>query len=425
MLKVLLRNKKIIEPFNESARELSVQNMPLWSLQRDQLANFCDREIQVDSTAELPATSEERLVLADNIFFDREFITAFIAKAKSGAIPVQAAISSKDAAFREHILPLSTSFTVHEEVYLAPIWYYPAGNSSTPVPMVVDLQAKEVGYYNVPPYMAGKMGDLVYQLPGRALIAIDSWVHLFIADIIFSLFARGVRFEQRLKKDLGYKLALVGAAILQGKQLLRSNGVVSVGSNCTIDPSAIINGPTSIGDNVTIGAGVVIENSIIGNNVNISQGSQVMLSVVGNGTFLPFNSAVFMTTLMDNSIVAQNACLQMCVIGRNTFIGAGTTFTDFNLLPIPIRAVNGEGNLAPSNRPVLGSAVGHNCRIGSGLVIYPGRMIGSDVVLIGSDERRVIKKNIYHAQSDAHKTRYPDVYKPRYQEGSDDERSEW
>jgi len=35
----------------------------------------------------------------------------------------------------------------------------------------------------------------------------------------------------------------------------------------------------------------------------------------------------------DNSMVAQNTCLQMCVIGRNTFIGAGSTFTDFNLLP--------------------------------------------------------------------------------------------
>ena len=68
----------------------------------------------------------------------------------------------------------------------------------------------------------------------------------------------------------------------------------------------------------------------VGNKVNISQGAQVMLSVIGDGTFLPFNAALFMTTIMDNSMVAQNTCLQMCVIGKNTFIGAGSTFTDFN-----------------------------------------------------------------------------------------------
>ena len=66
-----------------------------------------------------------------------------------------------------------------------------------------------------------------------------------------------------------------------------------------------------------------------------------MLSVVGDGTFLPFRAALFMTTVMDNSMIAQNTCLQMCVVGRNTFIGAGSTFTDFNLVPAPIRALDG------------------------------------------------------------------------------------
>ena len=46
-----------------------------------------------------------------------------------------------------------------------------------------------------------------------------------------------------------------------------------------------------------------------------------MLSVVGDGTFLPFRAALFMTTVMENSMIVQNTCLQMCVVGRNTFIG--------------------------------------------------------------------------------------------------------
>ena len=118
----------------------------------------------------------------------------------------------------------------------------------------------------------------------------------------------------------------------EGKQILECSQLVKIGKNCSIDPTAVIHGPTSIGNNVTIGAGAVIENCIIGDNVNVSQGCNLMLSVIGDGTFLPFRASLFMTTVMENSMVAQNTCLQMCVIGRNSFIGAGTTFTDFNLI---------------------------------------------------------------------------------------------
>src|SRR4030042_5322343 len=124
----------------------------------------------------------------------------------------------------------------------------------------------------------------------------------------------------------------------EGRQLLECSELVKIGRNCSIDPSATIHGPTVIGDNVTINAGVVIDNCLIGNNISIAQDVQLMLSVVGDGCFLPFRSALFMTTLMDNTTVAQNTCLQMSVIGRNTFIGSGSTWTDFNLLPKAIRA---------------------------------------------------------------------------------------
>jgi carbonic anhydrase/acetyltransferase-like protein (isoleucine patch superfamily) len=250
--------------------------------------------------------------------------------------------------------------------------------------------------------MAAQNGDLVFQVPLRSFIAIDSWVHVFVADIIFGVFKRGARFESRLERDPLFKLQILAKALYEGKQVLECSQLVKIGRDCVIDPTAIIHGPTIIGDNVTISAGAVIENCLIGDNVNISQDSQLMLSVIGDGAFLPFRASVFMTTVMDNSMVAQNTCLQMCVIGRNTFIGAGTTFTDFNLLPTPIRALNGEGQLDPAHRPVLGGCVGHNCRIGSGMVIFPARTIESDTVLFASPERRVIDRDIHFEESDHH-----------------------
>ena len=153
--------------------------------------------------------------------------------------------------------------------------------------------------------------------------------------------------------------------------MLSHSQVVKLGKDVRIDPSAVIRGPTTIGDNVFIGPGAVIDNSIIGSNVSIGQGCQVMLSVVGDGSFLPFRASLFMTTLMENSMVAQNTCLQMCVVGRDSFIGAGSTFTDFNLVPRPIKTFY-RINWWRLDLPVIGGCVGHNCRLGVGADHFPG-----------------------------------------------------
>jgi carbonic anhydrase/acetyltransferase-like protein (isoleucine patch superfamily) len=359
------------------------------------------------------------------LFFDEPYIRTFMAEAMKHKRAVRAAFSAEDPAFREHALPLSVSYTPAGSIYLADLWYYPTGPVVDVVPLVIDLQAREIGYYHVPTYMADQSGDLLFQVPLRSLIAIDSWVHVFVADIVFGQFGRGARFEKRLAEDLGFKLGILSKAIYEGRQLLECSELVRVGKNCVIDPHAILHGPTTIGDNVTINAGAVIENCIIGSNVNISQDVQLMLSVVGDGAFLPFKAGLFMTTVMDNSMIAQNTCLQMCVIGRNTFIGAGNTFTDYNLVPAPLRARDGQGKLSVSNRPVMGSAVGHNCRLGSGLVVYPSRMIESDVVLAASKERRVIDRDVRFEDSDHHHFRAAHLHQALYHRRRDKDLESW
>jgi acetyltransferase-like isoleucine patch superfamily enzyme len=115
----------------------------------------------------------------------------------------------------------------------------------------------------------------------------------------------------------------------------------------------------------------------------------------------------------------------MCVVGRNTFIGAGSTFTDYNLIPAPIKAMDGHDQLKPSNRPVLGGAVGHNCRIGAGMIVYPARMIESDVVLAASKERRVIDKDIKYEDSDHQKMRNSHLHKHLYPRRGEKDLESW
>lgn len=425
MQKIILQAPINIHPFNEPARDLRIQNKPLWLVQRDVLATHTNREIELPEGSPLPDVEGPCIVYRDNLYFDSAYIETFLLKAKRLGRPCRAAFSQEDPAFIEHALPLSTSYVQDGDAYLADLWFYPDGPVDNPEPLIIDLKSREVGYYHIPYYMAHDQGDLVFQVPLHSLIAIDSWVHIFIADIVFGLFTRGANFENRLEQNPFFKLKILSKGMYEGSQVLECSEVVKIGRNCVIDPTAIIHGPTIIGDNVTIGAGAVIENCIIGSNANISQGCQLMLSVVGDGAFLPFRSSLFMTTFMDNSMVAQNTCLQMSVIGRNTFIGAGTTLTDFNLLPTPLQAIDGNGVLRDANRPVLGGCIGHNCRIGSGIIIFPARTIESDVVLIASSSRRVIERDVFYEDSDHHDFPFAGLHQRLYPSGKETEPVSW
>jgi carbonic anhydrase/acetyltransferase-like protein (isoleucine patch superfamily) len=401
--RIVIRDTRPLPPFNEPARDLRVLNKPLWLMQRDVLAPYTREEREIPSVEAMPADRVESIVYRDNLFFDQAFIDHFIKRARELGKACRVAFSPSDRAIKVHALPLQSGIRVEKgfaegDLLVADMWYFPYGREPAPRPLVIDTQACEIGYYNVPKYMAPNQGDLTYQVPQRAFLSIEHWVHLFLANSTFGVFAEGLRAEKRIE-ETGFKLSVLFSAMAQRKGVLSSPALVKVGKNVHIDPTAIIHGPTTIGNNVTVGPGAVIDNCIIGNNVNVAQGCELMLSVVGDGCFLPFRAALFMTTLMENSMVAQNTCLQMCIVGRDTFIGAGSTFTDFNILPKAIRTMY-RNELVEVGLPVIGGCVGHHCRLGSGLIIFPGRSIESDVLLLGSRAERVITHNVTYQDSD-------------------------
>jgi carbonic anhydrase/acetyltransferase-like protein (isoleucine patch superfamily) len=424
MRRIILTDSRHIAPFNEPARDLRIQNKPLWLWQRDLLAHHATEEREYPDW-QFAQTYEsepvESLVHRDNLFFNQALIDEFIERGRASGQPSRLAFKVDDPAIANHVKPLTQSFVERDELLLADMWYLPQGitQSEAAEPLVIDTEPLERGYYHVPPYMATEVGDLVYQLPRKAFVIVESWVHIFITDILFGVFARGVINEDRANVEWRYKLRTLLLSLIEQKHVHSNSEMVRVGKNVSIDTSAVIHGPTTIGDNVTIGAGVVIDNCIIGSNVNISQGCQLMLSVVSDGCFLPFRAALFMTAMMENTMVAQNTCLQLCVVGRDSFIGAGTTFTDFNVLPTPLKTLTWGGELRETNLLVLGGCVGHHCRLGAGLIIYPARTIESDVVLLASDERSIITRNVSYEESDHHSTvarfPYPRLY-PRADE---------
>src|SRR5947209_7157038 len=192
------------------------------------------------------------------------------------------------------------------------LWYFPKGYkaSQSIVPVIVESGAIEAGYYSVPDYMSNR-GDLTHYLTKRSMLSIENWVHVFFANVIMGIFSIGHRYENKIDSSNFYRLKVLWKSLIEQTQVLSCSELVHIGEGSVIDPTAIIQGPTIIGENCTIGPGAVIGNCYIGNNVNIAQGCQLMLSVVGDGCFLPFRAALFMSVMMENGIVAQNTCLQM------------------------------------------------------------------------------------------------------------------
>ncbi len=399
MRKVIIRDRRKIPPFNEPARDLRVLNKPLWLHQKDVLEPYCESEIEVDFFEQIPDGGyEETLVHRDNLFFDKVFIETFLAKARRLGKACRVAFSLDDRVITTHALPLQNGIKQEGDVLIANMWYYPRGLEEVTRPLVIDCGAYEFGSYRVPTHMSTDKGDLVFQIPLRPFLSIENWVHIYVANCLFGVLAEGARMERSLS-HLGVLLKIFWRSLLERRQILTCSHLVKVGRNVQIDPTAVIQGPTTIGDNVYIGAGVVVSNCVIGNDVSILQGNQLLISVIGDRCYLPFRASLFMTTLMEDTIVAQNSCLQFCVVGRDSFIGAGTTFTDFNLIRKPLRTLHRD-QLEDVGATVLGGCVGHHCRIGADLTVYPARTIESDVVLTRTEGKSVISRNVSYEESD-------------------------
>jgi len=424
MYRYIIEDKNHVPPFNEPANLLTIGSQPLKLHQEELIANYFGENVELKGmfaeSRQIVTCSGEALIYRDNLWFDQEFFAYFFERARSSKRACRAAFPADDKAFRAYTLPLAQdlerSVDQHgNPIYLLDLWYFPRGYSRDILPIVVPSDAHEIGFYSVPDFMTMQQGNLTHYAPMRAVVSIESWVHVYFASIIFGTFARAGRLDKRIEKSFFSGLKLLWQAVLEQKQILSASGAVEIGRDCSIDPSAVIRGPAKIGDRVSIGAGAVIDNCTIGDDVTIDAGCILFQSVVGNNCFLPFRASLYLTAVMENVIIAQNTCLQMCVIGRNSFVGAGNTFTDFNLVAQkPIRAANRQGELESVGQIVLGGAVGHNCRVGSGMVVFPGRMIESDTVLIASPQRRVISRSVTYEESDHHFVRGGEVHRRFY-----------
>jgi hypothetical protein len=136
MLKITIRERTLVSPFNEPARDPRVPNKPLWLHQRDILAPYRKPEREAGSFAQPPGFKGEAPVYRDDPFFDRGLLEPFLKEAHKAGGACRGAFRPNDKAIVIHALPLQDRIRREGNVYIADRRPFPAGPSDDLKPAV-------------------------------------------------------------------------------------------------------------------------------------------------------------------------------------------------------------------------------------------------------------------------------------------------
>jgi hypothetical protein len=366
------------------------------------------------------------LIFADDLWFSPEFMAQFLAAARSSpamaaaSAPAiaQAALASHSVLVREFIAPLcevEPCVIDGEPHSRLPMFYKPPGVAASTVaraprpthfsriailPLAVPFEEAHCEHLSLPPigetvretanapfaFFREKLPDIIDFAPLRiataraAALPLRHWSHLLTANLVFGVYG------DMLRLAAGAEPIVFRAGVNAGVgSSLDLRKLVILGRNVRIDPSAIVIGPTVIGDDVTIEAGACVSASVIGNGCIIGQGAQIRLSVLGAQTILPPGGGNLLLWAQTFGQSLINSPLRYSVVGRDCFIAAQVSVTDrvlddgpdsarvsFGGREVRVRTPTG---LRPSGYWFLGAGIGPHCRVGSGLQFYPGRIL--------------------------------------------------
>lgn len=429
MRRYILETKQVIHPFELPASKLPVLNKPIFEHQEDVFRNLKikdeEKPIFISSLEEINPSTSQTLVYRDDIYFNKKLILEFLSKATVIGKPARLAFLDTDPCLSVYAsYPQRNNMEHIGNLYLGDIFFIPAGIEKKDLdkgftPVIIDTESIPLSYFSLPAaeYDSDKSSlnsslnrpstslvpipPLQLQVPRFSYIAVKHWVQLLFAN-----FTWGIHHQIRQLND-EINTGIENQNLLSRKMqssISKSRGPIWIGKNCQIDPTATIIGPTTIGDEVFIGPNVTIEAAHIGDNAVLEPGCTIWFGVLGARSSLLANRSMVMSCVMSDSIV--NTDLRFSIVGNNSFLGAGSHITDCILrnanheelktndpkMDSPMVKVLAGEEIIDSGYYVLGPAIGNRVKIGSGIIIYPGRMIKSDSLILPKEGFYIIDK---------------------------------
>jgi NDP-sugar pyrophosphorylase family protein len=401
MRRYVLETKQIIHPFELPAAELPVLNRTIFEHQEDVFRHLKVKEkpFFVSSLEEVVPSTFPTLVYRDDIYFNKELILRFLDKASAVGKPARIAFLDTEPSISLHACSPQHTMEHAGNLFLGDLFFFPAQTQDRDfIPVIVDTESIPLSWSSIPSLESGSekrlliaplaTGETIFpplqlHVPLLSYVAIKHWTQLLFANFIWGIHCQvrqlDIGSEKRsatLRKILSY--------------LSKRRGPVNIGKDCQIDPTATIIGPTTIGDGVIIGPNVTVIAGCIGDHALLEPNSLIWFGVLGARSSLLANRNIVMSCVMSNSVI--NADIRFSIVGNYSFLGGGAHITDcvlrkadeggdpkMNLRMVKVFAGD---ELVNSGYRVLGPAIGNRVKIGSGAIIYPGRMIKSDSVIL-------------------------------------------
>lgn len=395
----ILETKQVIHPFELPASKLPVLNKPIFEHQEEVFRNLKIKgePLFISSLEEINPSSSQALVYRDDIYFNKELVLEFLNKASSIEKPARLAFLDTDPCFSVHSFYPQHNMEHVENLYLGDIFFFPAGAQERDfTSVIIDTKSIPISCFSLPspefdpgqrpsnnPLAA--IPPLQLQVPLLSYITVKHWVQLLFANFTWGIYCQIRQLKAGIKNQnlLFRKIR---------SSISKSRDPICIGKDCQIDPTATIIGPTTIGDGVFIGPNVTVVAAHIGDHAVLEPCCTIWFGVLGARSSLLANRNIVMSCVMSDSII--NTDIRYSIVGSNSFLGAGSQITDCILKnaeedenktnSLMVKVLAGE-ELVNSGYYVLGPAIGNRVKIGSGVIIYPGRMIKSNSLIIAKE----------------------------------------
>jgi NDP-sugar pyrophosphorylase family protein len=154
-----------------------------------------------------------------------------------------------------------------------------------------------------------------------------------------------------------------------------------ISKNSSIAETTIVKGPCVIEDGVSVDDfSKIIGPIYIGKNTKIGTSSLVRHSMMGDCTNIGFNCEIARSFFMGNTRIAHLDVILDSIIGQDCWLGGLVGTTNVLLNEEIIRFKIGD-TLVSTGLNNFGSVIGHNCAIGAGAIILPGRFVPPNSII--------------------------------------------
>lgn len=349
-----------IEPFGDPASEVLIAHEPL--------SVWLDRAIAEAGFQRLDAPKPPCLVVPDTLFTTGPILARFVADAAGR----DAVLGVRDAIFADRTNALQPGVDKVEGGWRFDAVRFVSPAEAEPEIVWVDVEEQVIDLDLPDPFRDPGDDAPKFSLPRHPVMTIHHWLHLLWANQ-----AAGASTARRTpvwKTVLKVIWAILRTLSLNKWKILgRLN---TIGKGCDIHPTAVVEGST-LGDGVEVGPFARVLFSNIGDGAKILPGAHVEMSTVGERATVAQKTAMRLCLLYPDAFHGQGM-MQASILGHGTLTTLSSFFIDLNF-ERNVRVMF-DGELRDTGTRFAGAAIGHRCRVGTGVWMAPGRAVPNDTV---------------------------------------------